>query len=72
MQLYCTVILAEERGLYLAATMIACLVTLEDLVQPFKNERPELAKRSVIPYELCGVSSIVVIGPNYVGPIQLG
>ena len=63
--------LSEKSTFDLAPIVVGRLVTLEDLVETFENECPELPKRSVIEDKVTSVSSIVVVWTYDTRPVDL-
>ncbi len=65
--------LREERRLqFTAGTMVVCIIRLQNLVKPLEEKAPETVQRAKIPYELRGMSSIVVIWTNASSTVKLG
>ena len=62
---------SEERGLEFTITVVVCMVRLEDLVQPLKQETPEFVERSKVAYTLGNVGGVVVIWFDRRYPIEL-
>ena len=62
---------SEECDLDVTALMVVSSVSLENLVQTLKEERPELSKGTVVAYEITCMCGIMVVRANDLRPIQL-
>lgn len=62
----------KERTLDFTPVMIVRPVAFEDLVEPFKQERPEVTQRAIIAYEVGRVRRIVMIGRMTSAPYSYG
>lgn len=64
--------LREKRGFQFAVTVIICVVRLENFVEPFKQEAPEVMHRSKIANTIGNMCRIVMIRFDGSSTVELG
>jgi hypothetical protein len=67
----CLLEVTEESRLEFAVAVVVCFVGLQNLVEPFEKECPEVVERAIVSHTFANVSRVMVIWFDHIGSIQL-